>query len=140
MIVTPEQLAKPNTEHAHQCALFCWAAMNVKDYPKLRYMFAIPNGGQRGDGTRLGAKISGGRLIAEGVKRGVPDIFLPVSGRAGCGLFIEMKRPSMINRKDGGRTAEQIIYSAYLRDEGYEVRTCYGWEDAVNIIITYLPF
>ena len=76
-MITPEGLAAAGTEHAHQKAIFCWAANNFNKWPELQLMFAIPNGGTRGD-DKKSRTIRGGKLKAEGVKAGVPDIFLPV--------------------------------------------------------------
>lgn len=91
--MTPDQLAKSNTEHAHQRAFFAWLALaayngfegakvlsdggtfqrahRASPLPELHLMHAIPNGGARD-------KITAGRLKAEGVKAGVLDTFLPV--------------------------------------------------------------
>lgn len=96
--MTPDTLAKSNTEHAHQRAFFAWVAFAsyrgfesahkwgtdrmgrkeqltgadvVRHYPELSLFHAIPNGGQRD-------KITAGKLKAEGVKPGVLDTFLPV--------------------------------------------------------------
>ena len=45
--ITPEQLAASGSEDGHQMALFCWAALNTEQYPQLKNLFAIPNGGNR---------------------------------------------------------------------------------------------
>ena len=72
------------TEHDEQAALFQWAELMAAQIPELRLMFAIPNGGHRHIGVAR-------KLKAEGVKPGVPDIFLPVARNKFHGLFIEMK-------------------------------------------------
>lgn len=109
------------TEHGEQVALFEWAA-NV---PELRWMFAIPNGGARHIAVA-------GKLKAEGVKRGVPDIFLPLARRGYHGLFIEMKSAK-------GRTSpEQRKWIDGLRLNGYVVAVCYGQDDARSLIEAYV--
>ena len=55
-------------------------------------MFAIPNGGSRL--KRRGLSLEAISLKAEGVKLGVPDIFLAHANSHYHGLFIEMKRAS----------------------------------------------
>ena len=55
------------SEHAHQVALFDWANLHLGRMPELAAMYAIPNGGAR-------SKATAGKLKAEGVKAGVPDI------------------------------------------------------------------
>jgi hypothetical protein len=127
-MITPEQLAASGTEHGHQAAFFCWAAQS--GIPELEYMFAIPNGGLRNAATA-------GRLKAEGVKAGVPDIFLPVRmpGEAigwACGLFIEMK----VGRNK--LSDEQKDYIAFLTDQGYKCEVCYSWETARDAALRYL--
>lgn len=145
-MITPEQLAKPNTEHAHQAALFCWAAMtaaNLIQVPQslcnvLQNLFAIPNGDQRGDGTQRGAQIAGGRLKAEGQKNGVPDIMLAWSVAHWHGLFIEMKHERTRNNKFGGLSIEQCEWHERLRVAGYRVVVCYSWIEARDEILKYL--
>jgi hypothetical protein len=133
--MTPERISKPNTESSHQQALFCWAALNQNIYPQLRYMFAIPNGGQRD-------KITAGKLKAEGVKSGVLDIFLPYPEldtlNPYCGLFIEMKIDKYRNRKNGGASDDQLEYLQYLNNTGYKAILCYSWFEAKEAIVSYL--
>ena len=83
-MMTPEQIAKSGTEESHQTALFAWAALHANECPQLRLLLAIPNGGLRN-------KVTAGKLKAQGVKAGVPDIFLPVARGRYHGLWIEMK-------------------------------------------------
>jgi hypothetical protein len=120
----PAELAKAGTEHAHQVALFAWAALQV-EFPELRLMFAIPNGGQRN-------VIVATQLKAEGVKAHVPDIFLPVARGRWHGLFIELKKP-------GGRAHPgQQKYIENLRGQGFGAVVCIGWEVAAANILAYL--
>lgn len=77
-------MRRRNDEHRIQAALFKWSRLASSRYPGLRLMFAIPNGGARD-------AITGAMLKAEGVKPGVPDIFLPVPVNGFHGLFVEMK-------------------------------------------------
>lgn len=78
------QQGQPNESVEQQC-LFRWAEFASGKYPELRLMYHIPNGGAR-------SKATAGRLKAEGVKAGVPDICLPVSRDGYHGLYIELKR------------------------------------------------
>lgn len=73
------------SEDVEQAQLFAWAAYASGKYPELALMHHIPNGGKRG-------KAEAARFKLQGVKAGVPDIFLPCA-RGGChGLYIELKR------------------------------------------------
>src|SRR3954470_1273439 len=97
--MNPWDYAKPGcSEHASQVALFMWAKMackygvTVADDPRaydsreyalklathgkplaqLKWLFAIPNGGER-------APAVASSMVAEGAKRGVADVMLPVA-------------------------------------------------------------
>lgn len=164
--MTPWDIAK-DSESSHQKALFAWAncaaiygldiASDVRGYtlddrailceemafnnwmpsqpiPSLSFMFAIPNGGKRDP-------ITAARMKGEGVKPGVPDIMLPVSGQAKyCGLFIELKKPSAEPKKigAGGVRESQTEYHKFLIGQGYCVRVAYSWLQARDFIIEYL--
>lgn len=124
--VTPESLAKSGSEHAHQCALFAWAALEANaSYPELALMFAIPNGGKRD-------KITAAHLKAEGVKAGTPDVCLPVPRGAWHGLFIELK---VGDNKPSDKQVETI---AALQVKGYGACVVWGWEAARDLILNYL--
>lgn len=123
--LNPADIAKQGSEHAHQVAVFAWAALNFERYPELRMMFAIPNGGERN-------KIVAANLKAEGVRAHVPDIFLPVARGSWHGLFIEMK-------KIGGRVDPgQLSYIQELKERGYGALVCVGWEQAIAALQSYL--
>lgn len=122
----PEDIARGKSEHAQQTAVMAWAALNVGTYPELKYLFAIPNGGARD-------AVTGARLRAEGVKRGVPDLCLPVRRNAWAGLWIEMKTIS------GGRVApEQADWHQFLKSQGYAVMVAKGYEEAIAALVLYL--
>lgn len=129
--ITPEQLAASGSEDGHQAALFCWAALMRSTYPELRYMFAIPNGGQR-------HVVTASKLKATGVKPGVPDILLPVKRGNYSGLFVEMKRPESVGKAEGITRDEQIDYMIFLQGQGFLCIVCIGWEVARNAVKDYL--
>lgn len=113
-------------EHEEQVKLFGWAEQNLDKWDHvLAYMFAIPNGGKR-------SKATAGKLKAEGVKRGVPDIFLPAARYPYFGLFIEMKT------RTGRTSPEQQEYIARLREQGYHVVVAYSAAEAIGWIEFYL--
>lgn len=107
---------KAPSEHLEQVETVAWFR---RTFPGVR-IFAIPNGGHRG--VR-----EAGRLKAEGVSAGVPDLFIP----AWC-LWVEMKR-----RKGGSVSAVQKEWHAYLCDIGHTVMVCKGSDDAAKQIINY---
>lgn len=113
-------------EGEEQARLFNWAQMVSGRYPELRLLFHIPNGGGR-------SKAEAGRFKMEGVKAGVPDLFLPVARGQWHGLFIEMKR------RAGGRVSpEQKAWIDELRAQGYQAIVACGWEEASEMLLDYL--
>ena len=133
--MTPEQLARSGTEHALQSAFFsCLQLPPLRDqYPDLRtaLIFAIPNGGARGDNEKS-RLIRGGQLKAEGVKDGVPDIFLSI-GRGGyLGFYIEMKR------KGKKPTKNQLEFKELALKRGYLWAFYDSWEHARDDVIRYM--
>ena len=82
------------TESEEQQALFRWAAYESGAHPELALLYHIPNEGKR-------SLVAGAKLRAEGLKRGVPDICLPVPRGKWHGLYIELKRLR------GGRVSDE---------------------------------
>lgn len=88
-------------------------------------LFAIPNGGLRRIQTAV-------RLKKEGVKAGVPDLFLAVPKGPYYGFFIEMK-------KEGGKLTEnQKTWIKALREQGYKAECLVGETNAREAILEYL--
>lgn len=114
------------TEGEEQATLFNWARMQMWKHPCLALMYHIPNEGQR-------SKANGGRMVAEGLKKGVPDICLPVPRGRYHGLYIELKR-----LKGGRPTDEQKDWIEKLRAQGYMAEICNGWAAASQVILAYL--
>lgn len=120
----PKNLPKPRTsaktgktlfpsEHLEQVHLVAWFR---RSFPGVK-IFAVPNGGHRG-------KAEAGRLKAEGVTPGVPDLFIPA-----WRLWIEMKK-----QKGGTVSTEQKEMAHYLKCVGYDVLICRGAAAAIDAI------
>lgn len=112
-------------EHSEQAAVIDWAALLSNQYPALRNLFAIPNAGKRSIGAAR-------YYQAEGLKAGVPDLFLAWPAAGYSGLFIEMK--SVIGRT----TDQQDIWLSRLSDAGYKAVMCRGADEAIAEIENYL--
>jgi len=105
------------SEHSEQVGFINW--FRVK-YPNV-LIFAIPNGEKR-------AITVAKRLKAEGVVRGIPDLFIPQ-----WTLWVEMKRIS------GGRLSpEQKGMITYLEGIGQKVIVGKGAADASRQILEFL--
>jgi hypothetical protein len=121
-----KQVPQVPTESQEQQMLFQWAAWQSGKYPELALMYHTPNGGHR-------SKAEAGRFKAEGVKAGVPDIFLPVARGRWHGLYIELKR------QRGGKVSDhQKEWLEALEAQDYLVGVCKGWEAASKAILKYL--
>jgi len=114
-----------NSESDEQQTLFEWAGYMTNTHPELALMYHTPNGGARSYGTA-------GRLKAEGVKSGVPDICLPAAKGKYHGLYIELKV------KPNKPTIEQKWWIEQLNKADYYATVCYGWEEASATIEKYL--
>ena len=112
-------------ESGHQEALFSWAAYNVGRMPELEYMHHIPNGGKRDKATAIALK-------RQGVKAGVPDVYLPAPRGEYHGLYIELKAGNNTT------TQNQRSWLKFLRQQGYYTAVCYGWQLAADLIERYL--
>lgn len=139
-ILTPEQLALPGTEHAHQVAFFASISapqmwLNGVLHPTLWHVLplihAIPSGGARD-------VVTAGRLKAEGVRPGVPDVHLPVARRGYHSLYMEFKKPERQHDRTGGLSAAQIQFKVLLESEGNVVVVAYGWRHAIDVLVWYL--
>ena len=116
------------SERDHQVFVFQVLALNEKEYPFLKYIYAVPNGGHRHPAVA-------GKLKAEGVKRGVPDICLPFRPKRSHhigGAYIEMK--------DGSKrklTAEQHEFLQFVVTQGYDIKVAHSCDEALDFIEDY---
>lgn len=116
-----------DTEAGAQEAIFSWCDINRRRYPELRLLYHIPNGGRRDKSTAI-------TLKRQGVKAGVPDLHLPVARGGYHGLYIELKKEDKSNRP----TEKQKEWLIELQQQGYYAVVAYGWEQAVQELVTYL--
>jgi len=109
-------------EHELQAACVKWFSLQYPQYDRM--LFAIPNGGHRDIRTAA-------RLKAEGVKRGVPDLFLSIPRGGYNGLYIEMKYG------DNKLTADQEKFFNQATELGYLCLDCYTVDEFIDIITGY---
>ena len=93
-------------------------------YPELGLLYHIPN--ERED------KVQAAILKDMGVKKGVPDLHLPVPSGKYHGLYIEMKA------LDGKPDPEQLWWIEHLQANGNACAICYGWQQAMEVLQWYL--
>ena len=116
-------------EHDAQCLVVEWARLNEGKWPELKLLFAVPNGARVAMRTAV-------KLKREGMKAGVPDLWLPMrsSGLLGdkSGLVIEMKAPK------GRLSKEQDDWLFSLEMQGWTTAVCYSAEEAIAALTEYL--
>jgi hypothetical protein len=105
------------TEHEEQREFVKWFRQTYSGVK----IFAIPNGGYRG-------KTQAMKLKAEGVSKGVPDLFIPEFY-----LWVEMKR-----KKGSTTSPEQKEWLNYLNNVGYRAVVCKGCEEAQIAVTDYV--
>lgn len=97
----------------------------VRSKPWGQFLFHIPNESIGGYGWMI-------RNRQMGMKKGVPDLMLPVPMHGYHGLFIEMKA-------QGGRLSiEQKSWIKALETFGYKAVVCVGWEAARDVLEAYM--
>lgn len=118
------------TEHQQQVAVIEHCDLILR--PEIRFsvnfqfpIFAVPNAGKRSIPLAMWLK-------AEGLRSGVPDLFVPIPADGYHGLFIEMK--------DGRKkpSPEQQKWIDFLNSVGYHATVCFSAEHAIDTIRQYL--
>ena len=114
-------------EHDLQVAVIDWWAWAHKGFGLPEYaLFAVPNAGA---GAQRG---QAGKMKAEGTRKGIPDLLLPVAKGDFRGLAIEMKSAT------GSVKPEQREVQDWLLEQGWRVWVCRSSEQAIGAISEYL--
>ncbi len=117
------------SEHVFQVSLVRTFKLLRPQYPDLRWLHAIPNGGNRD-------KVAAGKMKAEGQQRGVPDLSLPVpriaSGKVYHGLWLELKKAG------GCPSPDQWDWLLHLHRSGYAAHVVNDPETARKLVTDYL--
>ncbi len=114
-----------NPEYDAQVAVFEWAALYQNQYPCLDLLFGSLMG------VRLPPKLLNKHKKA-GMKKGKPDINLPVARGGFIGLWIELKAPG----NDVTPDQERILRR--LAEEGNAAYRCTGAAATIKIIEAYV--
>jgi hypothetical protein len=127
--------AKPRElELIEQRAVIRWAddPEQRAKWPELAYLFHVPNGGHR-------SKAVAGKMKSTGVRRGVPDLWLPASRwlptaeQFTPGCVVELKASGT-----GRLTGLQRDWLAYLQRDGWIIGEAYGAAEAIAMLTGYL--
>lgn len=123
------------TEHDLQVHVFDVLRLNERYDPRLKWIYAVPNGNYRS--WKIGAE-----LKLEGVKKGISDICLPFPGsliedefpvqrQEYPGAYIEMKSDS------GAVTPEQREFLSFVEEQGYATLVAKHFDPALDFIERY---
>lgn len=129
---------RKNEEWRIQSFFFRWwrsAAKGLGVWPGCCYH--VPNGSLLGD-DKQSRTIRARMLMLAGMVPGVPDVYLGVARGKWAGLYVEFKKPSVRNHKNGGCSDEQQEFIAYALAHGYHCVVCYSWEEARDAVVEYL--
>ena len=115
------------TESQHQANIFKWSLQpSIRSkYPCLKLLYHTAN-------ERNCSAAEGANLKRQGVKKGVPDLHLPVARGPYHSLYIELKTET------GNEMKEQTWWREELTAQGNFSSVCHGWEAAVRTIEWYL--
>jgi hypothetical protein len=129
------KLSLPPLEREEQAAYFGWAHFHRHGTHRLGdFAFAVPNGSFLAGNTAKRA-IQGAALRRQGVRKGVPDVCLPIPVKPWHGLFLEFKRIGAAKPQPGD---DQAVWHARLRSMGYYVAVVFGFEQAKDVTLEYL--
>jgi hypothetical protein len=136
-VLPPPKPPRKNEEMKMQMAVISWWADNCEGFgvPE-NHLWHTPNSSVYGGSEENRARI-GGMMKRQGLRDGVPDLFLanPVRTALGgfiAGLFVEMKTPT------GVVSPAQRVLLASLECKGYATAVCRTVEDAQQVIRNYL--
>lgn len=117
------------SEHVLQVSLVRELHLLRSQYPEIRWLHAIPNGGHRG-------KAAAGKMKAEGQRTGVCDLSMPVPRIVGAriyhGFYLELKK------QGESPSAEQWEWLIYLHRAGYAAHVANDRETARKLVTDYL--
>lgn len=114
-------------EYKHQQAVIKWSQQPSvrRKWPELSMLHHVKN--ETKEGQRQVAIDK-----AMGVKKGVPDLCLPVPRGGYHGLYVELKKP-------GGKLSKpQEWWITHLCEQGYMADVCHGYQEAIEVIARYM--
>ena len=122
-----DKKSKILSEHQEQVLYFEWVHKKMESDNRYELIFAVPNGGLR---NIIVAK----KLVREGVKKGVSDIFIPIPCGKYHGMFLEMKS----KRKGAKLSEQQKEFFKGVSAQSYYAVCCPGFEAAKKATRDYI--
>jgi hypothetical protein len=120
-----QSIKRREPEHEQQVLFFDAVRWMVNKHPELCVACHIPNESKSSIRRRV-------KLKAAGLRKGMPDIFIPVVRDKYAGLFIEMKvKPNRVSK-------EQAECLQQLNANGYLACVCWSGDEAIDVLKQYL--
>lgn len=118
-------------EKVEQALLLDWANAHISQYPCLEWLYSNLNGiplpGRRANRSRVMNSMK-----AQGMKKGIFDLFLPYPRPGYHGFYLDLK-------KIGGKeSVEQKKFKKFVTDQGYFASFYYGHKSAIEGLKWYL--
>lgn len=133
MVMTSAQLAASGSEEGIQRAMLNEIALTIRPYyPLVDLIYHVPNGGARGKDPK-DAKVQGAKMVAAGLKKGTPDLCLPIPRQTYAALYIEMKRP-----KDGALSPHQKKRISMLSEVYNFIAVIDDWQLGTQLVRDYV--
>lgn len=109
-----------------QRAVIQWWAIFARTRGLAEFLlYHVPNGGRRD-------KVTAAIMKGQGVRKGIPDLFLSIPRGGKHGLYIELKA------LDGRTSDEQDQVLGELCRQGYSIRVCRALHEVIGEIERYL--
>ena len=115
---------REKTEDSEQMQIINYCNSMSAYIPEYAMIYHIPNEGKRKNGAKL-------KRI--GLRKGVPDLCMPVPRMGFHGLYIELKKDST---KKASKEQKEWLFK--LEQQGYAVSICFGANEAINLITAYM--
>lgn len=113
----------PPLEEAEQAAVIAWC--DLQGHP-----YNLINGSMNGVRLTIGQSVKAKKA---GMRKGFPDLNLPIARNDYHGLYVEMKRVS-----GGVASEDQKKWKHILEAEGYAHVYAYGCDEAIAFIKDYV--
>lgn len=112
------------TEDTEQMQIINYCNSMSAYVPEYSMIYHIPNEGKRKNGAKL-------KRI--GLRKGIPDLCLPVPKMGFNGLYIELKKDTS---KKASKEQKEWLFK--LEQQGYATSLCFGADEAINLITAYM--
>ena len=121
------------TEEELQAEVIKWRDQTGQHkWPELRWLHHAANGGKLAGRTKAEILRNGAKRKAQGVVKGIPDLFLAYKNGVHNGLYIELK----VGHNKA--TTWQLEYRDFVQRSGYAWFVLNNFDDVISVIESYM--